>query len=392
MAQSQEGTIARFDELTGAPIPGWGVAAASPNAFGPVSGVAVDGSGVLYVSSRFAGQILQYDLQTGAPIGDGVFAMLPNYPPAEPGGEEITAAPGGLHFGPDGYLYVADNAGTKVYRYDVTDGSRTDAVTGLRGAGGLGFQSDGTLLSTSFVIEMDANPNENAVYAGVEPAVTKLVPEEASFLFSPTNLLVNEDDSFWVADLISNRVVKFSDQGAYTTEFSVPAPLDYDPEDNLPGDQGGIHYVSDLVHMPSGELLVSTLGVTSIYSGGPKNFGELLRYDASGAFLGRLASDLSPIGSMVLVPGVVETTGDYNRDGAVDAADYALWRQSYGARVTPFSNADGNGDGQIDAADYTVWRDNAVIVEQTFTAVTPEPAAAVLLPTAVLGGLFHRRR
>ena len=40
-------------------------------------------------------------------------------------------------------------------------------------------------------------------------------------------------------------------------------------------------------------------------------------------------------------------------DGAVDAADYALWREHFGAAPPAAS-----GDGRVDAADYTVWRDS----------------------------------
>ena len=52
--------------------------------------------------------------------------------------------------------------------------------------------------------------------------------------------------------------------------------------------------------------------------------------------------------------------GDYNGDGLVDAADYALWNSTFGASGAGL-DADGNGDGVIDAADYTIWRDNAVL-------------------------------
>jgi hypothetical protein len=49
-------------------------------------------------------------------------------------------------------------------------------------------------------------------------------------------------------------------------------------------------------------------------------------------------------------------SGDYNANGAVDAADFVLWRNSQGAAVAPFSGADGSGNGLVDQADYGVWR------------------------------------
>jgi autotransporter-associated beta strand protein len=47
---------------------------------------------------------------------------------------------------------------------------------------------------------------------------------------------------------------------------------------------------------------------------------------------------------------------DYNGDGAVNTADYTMWRSSLGAEVTPGTKADGNGNGVIDAGDYILWR------------------------------------
>jgi hypothetical protein len=50
--------------------------------------------------------------------------------------------------------------------------------------------------------------------------------------------------------------------------------------------------------------------------------------------------------------------GDYNSSHAVDAADYVLWRKTFGTMVAEFSGADGSGNGFIDQADYDVWRAN----------------------------------
>jgi serpin B len=76
------------------------------------------------------------------------------------------------------------------------------------------------------------------------------------------------------------------------------------------------------------------------------------------AFMGRIDDPTQLENS---VTPTVEATGgppgDYNRDGAVDDADYDVWRAAYGATGVGLP-ADGNGDGVVNAADYTVWRDN----------------------------------
>jgi glucose/arabinose dehydrogenase len=76
--------------------------------------------------------------------------------------------------------------------------------------------------------------------------------------------------------------------------------------------------------------------------------------------------------------------GDYDRNGQVNAADYEVWRASFGV-VGQGSRpaADGNGNNTVDAADYVVWRKafgtpvaNSVAVD--LPIAVPEPAAAAL--------------
>jgi hypothetical protein len=51
-----------------------------------------------------------------------------------------------------------------------------------------------------------------------------------------------------------------------------------------------------------------------------------------------------------------QLTGDYNRNGIVDAADYTVWRDMLGSTTNLV--ADGNGDRVVNAGDYTVWKTN----------------------------------
>jgi hypothetical protein len=85
---------------------------------------------------------------------------------------------------------------------------------------------------------------------------------------------------------------------------------------------------------------------------------------------------------------------DYNRNGAVDAADYVVWRNTQGS-VSDLQ-ADGNASGVVDAQDYEVWkqffgRTDTVAEAAASLAGSPEPPT-VLLAVASLFSLFLNRR
>ncbi|TWT89781.1 hypothetical protein Mal64_01600 [Pseudobythopirellula maris] len=100
---------------------------------------------------------------------------------------------------------------------------------------------------------------------------------------------------------------------------------------------------------------------------------------------------------LVYVDFVIETLGgDYNFNGVVDAADFTVWRDNFGATGLvgmPGDGDDGTGlgspDGVVDMADYDYW---VAQFGQTLpgpAASVPEPAAAVLV---LLAAPWARRR
>jgi T5SS/PEP-CTERM-associated repeat protein len=90
----------------------------------------------------------------------------------------------------------------------------------------------------------------------------------------------------------------------------------------------------------------------------------------------------------------VLSSGDYNGDGAVDAADYLLWRNTLG-QAGPALPADGDGSGVVDAADYDIWRNrfgNVVGGGMGAALAVPEPRASVLITFAMTVSLLYRRK
>lgn len=82
--------------------------------------------------------------------------------------------------------------------------------------------------------------------------------------------------------------------------------------------------------------------------------------------------------------------GDYNRDGAVDTLDEAVWKSSFGTlREIAGSSADGNFDRIVNAADYTVWRD---AFDAAAGTAVPEPSSGLLLAAGAALAYFRLRR
>lgn len=87
--------------------------------------------------------------------------------------------------------------------------------------------------------------------------------------------------------------------------------------------------------------------------------------------------------SFDILPAAAPLTGDYNGDGAVNAADYTVWRDTLTQTVTPGDGADGDNSGVIDAGDYTIWVNN--YGSPAPSSSIPEPTAVVLVAMALAG-------
>ncbi len=150
------------------------------------------------------------------------------------------------------------------------------------------------------------------------------------------------------------------------------------PNFNQPGDQTG---VLDPMLGPladnGGPTLTHALlaGSPAINAGDPNSVAGINGVpfrDQRGAPFIRVYGGRIDIGAFELQP-TDYVLGDFNRDGAVDAADYAILRKQMGLTVTPGSGADANGDGLVNDADTMVWRAN---YGQTLPPLPPAPALA----------------
>jgi hypothetical protein len=153
-------------------------------------------------------------------------------------------------------------------------------------------------------------------------------------------VFVDDQDIVWLSDFGSNSLVRFDP----TTETFTPFPLPSTPSNvrqilGRPGEVWGAESAAD-------QLVVM-----------------------------RIMPDDLP--------------GDYNDDGTVDAADYVVWRKSFGTS-NPLPN-ETESPGAVDAADFDAWRANfgatagsgAAISTVASSAAVPEPASSLLLLMAL---------
>jgi hypothetical protein len=106
------------------------------------------------------------------------------------------------------------------------------------------------------------------------------------------------------------------------------------------------------------------------------------------------ATDHYPVVADYSFATAVGAPGDYNHSGVVDAADYTLWRSTFGMTGSNLL-ADGNHNNIVDADDYLIWRryrtSGSGAGSLTSGAEVPEPAAWLLMLSGCLAYLRRSR-
>ncbi len=134
------------------------------------------------------------------------------------------------------------------------------------------------------------------------------------------------------------------------------------------------------------------------------NSQRLTTSDGIGSFLVHYGLG-SPFNQNQVVLSAFEAVllpGDYNDDGVVDAADYVLWRKTFGMSGFALA-ADGNGNNQIDSGDYDVWTAHfgeslgsgsgaAVALSHDSDAAVPEPGSVTFVCLAIICGVRRGHR
>ncbi len=126
--------------------------------------------------------------------------------------------------------------------------------------------------------------------------------------------------------------------------------------------------------------------------GGPGEVESLsgLSLPAAGRYFAQVsgASDNLQLYRLDLSVALAALAGDFNGDGLVDAADYTVWRDTFG-ETGPGLAADANGDLVVNDLDYAAWKQNFGATAANGHALlglvgVPEPASLVL---ALIGAL-----
>jgi autotransporter-associated beta strand protein len=150
-----------------------------------------------------------------------------------------------------------------------------------------------------------------------------------------------------------------------------------------------------------GNLDLSAIGnMLSVTGAGSPGIHTLLTY--GGTLTGTFESspgvtlDYSTAGMIKLMVGGSALVGDYNNNGAVDAADYSVWRDNLGGNGSTLgANRDPLNGGVVSIADYNSWKANFGMTGGSGSlagAAVPEPGTCVLLGIALAGvGMIRRR-
>ncbi len=389
------------------------------------TGLHFTNSGSLLVTSTFGDELLEYDGQTGAFLGN--LAPTAMNPPS-PGFDGPTA----LRPAPDGSLLIANLGaaatgfqGSSVTLIDPMTGNSTGNFgSGHLGASGILLAGDDVYVSeftSNQVLRFDLAGNlqetiSDTLIAG--PTGLAIDPQTGNLLIASVNGdMIVQYDGATVSSYLSTPTQFFpsgvyftSDQSFLVTSAAVGSILSYTVGNPIPTpfvgfEDFGLSQADLLNGVAIGDLLrvVASCDFDQDGNCSLADIDALVDAIASGndnpAFdltgdgqvdLADRDAWLAAAGAKNLASGQAYLVGDANLDGVVDVTDFNVWN---GAKFQPsgaWSLADFNADGTSDVSDFNIWNTNKF---QSANGIVPEPAAALTGCFLLhFGWLFIRRR
>jgi hypothetical protein len=367
----------------------------------PPVGLAFDGGGVLYALEGAASDSNQATLRRV--LADGT--LDEGYTVSVTGDDVDHFYVGGMTYDPIGErLLVTDNTiDGRLYAVDAA-GDQETIATGIAGIAGVAVRASGEIfVSTAPFGEDGAVLQVDRISGGTTPVLTSLGFGAGLAFDLNGDLIVQDADS----DIFLGRLQRVPiTEGPGGLEFGSPVPL-------LSGMQSSAGVAVD----SEGDIFTTGSGGLFRMDGAPLaelpfddnespfQFATAISFDASlGPFQGFRGPDGGRLAYMadfgfagqdsyitLLTPAQL---GDYNGDGIVDDADYALWLETYGS--TDELPADGNLDGSTSAADYVAWRKFAPQMNELLSATTefsvPEPATTSAIAVSLMLLVLYRQR
>lgn len=268
---SQNGAVRRYDGLTGSFID---VLVPTSALMDMPNGTAIGPDGRLYVSTHDDGEIVRFDLNSGALLGTFVSA-----------GAGGLGTPSDFEFGPDGNLYVPSNNGA-VLRFNGATGAFIDVfATGLFLPQDLAFGPNGDLFVTS------AGNDLVRQYDGVTGALVRTISHAS--MDGPHGITFGPDQRLYVTSAFNDSVVRFDNNGGFLDVF-------------VASSSGNLRTPLDLAFGPTGNLYVN-----SRVEGPFPTRGEVFEFDGTtGAYLRSFVTDGSgglgvPRGGLLFVTAPV---------------------------------------------------------------------------------------
>ena len=382
------------------------------------------GPAQLLVADRATNQILKYDVNTGASLGVLVDSS---------GG--TLSSPDGLVVTPNNHLLVSNAGSGKVSEYDVTTGQflgyfaegldqPTDiayfnnkvyvgslgptgfdgeqiyvfgadgtqeaslgAGTGGFGKTGLAIGADGNLYAGSFfdsrIVRFDLS---TGLPSGTNPGDTTGTFADLSGAGGGTGYLAyNNDQNILAVGLFAFNVASVNGSTGAVIGELIPAT-------------NGLYFPSDVLSLPDGSILVTSLGNDNPSNGLPLGSGFIGEFAANGTpinpfFIFDFTGAFQPSALAIYNP----LAGDLNLDGFVGQDDLNIILAHWGQHVPQGILGDVNGDTFIGQDDLNVvlgeWGQGSLPVLTAARAI-PEASSVIMMSLAIAGFacIIWRRR